>query len=73
MPRHPRDLTFRKNDAVRAIRAARAAGIPNPCIKIDRHGTITILSGEPPNGSPDADANPWDEVSTHVKDTQRSA
>jgi hypothetical protein len=53
MTRHPRDLTFRKNDAVRAIRAAQAAGIPNPCIRIDRHGTITILSGEPAN---DADA-----------------
>jgi hypothetical protein len=48
MPRHPRDLTFRKNDAVRAMKAAQAAGILNPRIAIDRHGTITITSGDPP-------------------------
>ena len=48
MTRRPRDLTFRKNDAIRAIKAAQAAGVPNPRIEIDRHGTISILAGEPP-------------------------
>jgi hypothetical protein len=65
MTRRARDLTFRKNDAIRAIRAAQAAGIPNPCIKIDRHGTITILSGEPTKDGADATAdtaNEWDNV-----------
>jgi hypothetical protein len=52
MTRHPRDLTFRKNDAIRAIKAAQAAGVPNPRIEIDRHGTISIIVGEPvKNGS----------------------
>jgi hypothetical protein len=48
MTRRARDLTFRKNDAVRAIRAAQTAGIPNPRIEIDRHGTISIIAGDPP-------------------------
>jgi hypothetical protein len=48
MTRRARDLTFRKNDAIRAIKAAQAAGIPNPRIEIDRHGTISIIAGEPP-------------------------
>jgi hypothetical protein len=47
MTRRARDLTFRKNDAVRAIRAAITAGVPNPRIEIDRHGTISIISGMP--------------------------
>jgi len=63
MTRHPRDLTFRKNDAVRAIRAAITAGVPNPRIEIDRHGTISIISGMPVKnvGKPDA-LNEWDDV-----------
>ena len=48
MTRRARDLTFRKNDAIRAIKAAQAAGVPNPRIEIDRHGTISIIAGEPP-------------------------
>jgi hypothetical protein len=61
MTRHPRDLTFRKNDAVRAIRAAQTAGIPNPRIEIDRHGTISIIAGEPPpkdGAVPEAESTP---------------
>jgi hypothetical protein len=45
--RKPRDLTFRKNDVVRAIHAARAAGVANPRIQIDREGTISIVAGGP--------------------------
>ena len=47
MVRCRRDTTFRKADVVRAIRAAQAVGISNPRIEIDRHGTITIVLGEP--------------------------
>ena len=58
MTRRARDLTFRKNDAVRAIRAAQTAGIPNPRIEIDRHGTISILAGEPPKNGTTPEAEP---------------
>ncbi len=61
MTRKPRDLTFRKNDAVRAYRAAVAAGIPNPRLEIDREGTIAIFSGDPPK-KPDGQADEWDKV-----------
>ena len=66
MTRRARDLTFRKNDAVRAIRAAITAGVPNPRIEIDRHGTISIISGMPVK-SAGADTatdttNEWDSV-----------
>jgi hypothetical protein len=56
MTRRPRDLTFRKNDAIRAIKAAQAAGVPNPRIEIDREGTISIIAGDPPK----KDAAPTD-------------
>ena len=46
MTRRHRDQTFRKLDLVRAYRAAQSAGIPNPRIEIDRHGTISIVPGE---------------------------
>ena len=67
MVRCRRDTTFRKADVMRAIRAAQAVGISNPRIEIDRHGTITIVLGEPSkdNGAaaPDmpepTDTNPW--------------
>ncbi len=62
MTRRARDLTFRKNDAIRAIKAAQAAGVPNPRIEIDRHGTISILAGEPPAKNDTATTNTWDEV-----------
>jgi hypothetical protein len=54
--RRPRDQLFRKSDLVRALRAAQTAGIPNPRVQIDRHGTITIVSGALPET---ADHNPW--------------
>jgi hypothetical protein len=47
MARRPRDQTFRKTDLVRAIKAAKAAGVPNPRVEIDlRHGKISIFTGE---------------------------
>jgi hypothetical protein len=66
--RSPRDLTFRKNDVVRAIKAAEAAGVPNPRIEIDREGTICIVAGEPAkNGVGDVNgqaqgADEWDRI-----------
>ena len=61
MTRKPRDLTFRKNDAVRAHKAAVAAGIPNPHLEIDREGTIAIFSRDPPKKGDDGH-NEWDDV-----------
>jgi hypothetical protein len=40
--RRPRDQTFRKTDVVRALRAAQTAGVPNPRVEINRHGTISM-------------------------------
>jgi hypothetical protein len=59
MTRRPRDLTFRKNDAIRAMKAAQAAGVPSR-IEIDREGTIAIIAGEPAkNGAmPEAEPTP---------------
>ena len=55
--RSSRDQTFRKSDVVRAIKAAQAAGVPHPRVTIDRHGTISITSGEtPPAGIDDLGA-----------------
>jgi hypothetical protein len=70
MPRRYRDQTFRKTGVVRALKAAQAAGIPNPRIEIDRHGTIAIVTTEPLKD--DGAANPWDEVLTDDADEKRS-
>ena len=59
MTRHYRDQTFRKADVMRAWRAAQTAGIPNPRIEIDRHGTIAIIPGEAQRDN--AAANPLDQ------------
>ena len=61
MTRKPRDLTFRKNDAVRAYRAAVAAGIPNPRPRDRPRGNNRDLSGDPPK-KPDGQADEWDKV-----------
>jgi hypothetical protein len=58
-PRKPRDLTFRKNDAVRAYQAAIKAGIANPRIEIDREGTISIIAGEPMKDGAAPDESEW--------------
>jgi hypothetical protein len=60
MTRRYRDQTFRKADVMRAWRAAQAAGIPNPRIEIDRHGTISIIPGEASNGAAAAKGNDLD-------------
>jgi hypothetical protein len=57
--RRPRDQTFRKTDLVRALRAAQTAGVPNPRVEIDRHGTISIIPGEAPRDN--CAANPLDQ------------
>jgi hypothetical protein len=41
---------------MRAIRAAQAAGIPNPRLMIAPDGTITVAAGAPQET---ADPNPW--------------
>jgi len=71
MPRRYRDQTFRKTDVVRAWKAARTAGIPNPRIEIDRHGVISILPGAPSDAS--TAANPWDEVLTNAAHEKRAS
>jgi hypothetical protein len=58
MPRRYRDQTFRKTDVVRALRAAQTAGIPSPRIEIDRHGTIAIIPGAPPEANLSAERQP---------------
>jgi hypothetical protein len=55
-----RPCTFRKNDVVRALKAAQTAGVPNPRVEIDlRHGTISIIPGEAPRDN--CAANPLDQ------------
>ena len=63
-PRKHRDQTYRKSDLVRAFRAAKAAGVKNPRIEIDRYGTLSIISGNADEADrPDeAGRNEWDEV-----------
>ena len=57
MARRPRDQTFTLRDVVRAIKAAKTAGILHPRVEINRHGTISIISGEAPRDN----ANPLDQ------------
>jgi hypothetical protein len=67
MTRRYRDQTFRKADAVRALRAAQTAGVPHPRLQIDRYGTITIVPGKPLKASDgdvanDTESNDWDGI-----------
>jgi hypothetical protein len=51
---------FRQQDLVRAIRAAKLAGVDIRRIEIDPNGKIVIFVG---NGEPDQrEANEWDRV-----------
>jgi hypothetical protein len=60
MPRRRRDTTFRRTDFIRGVKAARDAGIPNPCVVIDcMNRTMTIMAGSPAKRA-DAD-NPLDQ------------
>jgi hypothetical protein len=47
-----------KTDIARAWKYARAIGIPNPSIKIDRQRTVTIIPGKPE----EVGQNEWDSV-----------
>jgi hypothetical protein len=65
-----RPCTFRKNDVVRALKAAQTAGVPNPRVEIDlRHGTISIIPGEAPRDN--CAANPLDQwISSRADHTE---
>ena len=78
MPRTPpppgqrrrRDQNFNQNDLARALRAARAAGLPDAKIEVDCiRKTITVIPGEPPKGG-DTD-NPWDVLLTNAANEKR--
>jgi hypothetical protein len=58
MARRPRDQLFTQRNATRAIKAALAAGIPNPRLSIAPDGTITVAAGALPKDET-ADPNPW--------------
>jgi hypothetical protein len=64
-----RASSFRKTDVTRALKAAMAAGIANPVVKVDpKTKEITITGGErPATGA----TNPWDEVLTDAADKER--
>jgi hypothetical protein len=57
MSRSPRDLLFKHTDIVRAYKAAKAAGVPHPRIEINKHGTISIVAGDPPKDNGTAPPN----------------
>ena len=48
--------TFRQSDVERAIKAARAAGLPVVRVEVARDGTIRIIAV----GEPEKDENEWD-------------
>ena len=52
--------TFRQRDVTAAIKAARDAGIAVAQVKIQKDGTITIISGV--SAEPSPLVNEWDEV-----------
>jgi len=53
--------TFRQRDVAAAIKAARQAGIEIARVKIEKDGTITVVSGAAPAAALPP-ANEWDEV-----------
>jgi hypothetical protein len=57
VPMARRCSTFRQSDVERAIKAAKAAGVPISRVKIAPDGTITI---DTLPTSPDAEPNEWD-------------
>jgi hypothetical protein len=59
--RRRRNQAFNQNDVARALRAARAAGVPDARVVVDVvSGTITIIPGPPKHEEPDVtNVNPW--------------
>lgn len=51
---------FTQSDITRAIKGARAAGVHEGRIELDRDGKIVIIFG--PDANRPAPANEWDEV-----------
>ena len=52
--------TFRVTDVIRAIKAARNAGLEVESLSIDKHGTMMIVPRKP---VAEAEKNEWDTVS----------
>ncbi len=62
-----RALTFKQTDVIRLLKAARAAGYPNPRVEIELGGKMVLVAENPaPPPAPailNAEAsNPWDEA-----------
>jgi hypothetical protein len=49
MSRQPRDLTFRRSDFVRAVKAAKSAGVDVARYELSKEGSIIIIPGKPPD------------------------
>jgi hypothetical protein len=54
-----RDQTFRQTDVCRLLRAYKAAGVPQPTIKITKEGDLIAIPGEAGAAPETADPNPW--------------
>jgi hypothetical protein len=65
--------TFRQTVMVRALRAARAAGLTVHKVEIDPAGKIVIVTEKPDyaNDANSSEANPWDKVLIHAPDEKR--
>jgi hypothetical protein len=57
-----KELTFRKTDLARALRAAKDAGLPIGAFEISKEGSIRIMTPNAPVAAQHADANEWDAV-----------
>jgi hypothetical protein len=56
-------LTFRQRDVVRAIKAAKRAGLPIGRVEITRCGTITLISSQVDKElAALPERNPWDDA-----------
>jgi hypothetical protein len=54
---------FWKRDVVRAIKAARAAGVPIARVEVDKDGKIIVVAGEPAKDPATKEgANEWDAI-----------
>jgi hypothetical protein len=63
---------FRQRDVSRLLRAHKAAGVPQPIIKVDPDGALIAMPADRPE--PDAStANPWDEVLTDAAHEKRAS
>ena len=81
MTRRYRDLTFRKTDVTRGMRAAAAGGMKNPCLVIDSAhkwavivpGELLVKNGVLPSDAPKdgAGANPWDGIFINAANEKR--